>query len=222
MVGGVHAAIIAGVVLVAGLIGVQEVGKAQTFIEGYFRQDGTYVRPHFRYYRSAHPPASPEARGMVVPECGPASLASSRAMQAARELHTRNPYEFERWAISLVEGLFSNRRQRGDGGVDGRGYLSYRGEIYLVLAQVKGGKRPIGPAAIRAFSGVIEHAQATSGILIVFSRQSLTRGSWLEIYERNRDAFPMVVGQRLLPYLQVWSVEELMCQPVTLIGKLYD
>lgn len=209
------ASLVGAMVIVALAAVGAAVGTAQTFVDGYFRRDGTYVHPHFRYYRSL---PSERPQPLVEPLCGPGDLATPEAMRAARELHTRDPFEFESWAVSLIEGLNSNQQQRGDGGIDGRGYVSYRERNHLILAQVKGGRRSTGPVTIRAFSGVIERERADSGILIVFSRRSLTRGAWTEVYERNREAVAVIIGQRILPYLQVWSVEELMCKHATLIG----
>ena len=39
----------------------------------------------------------------------------------AKTLADLDKFRFERWAASLVDGMEANKRQRGDGGIDGRG-----------------------------------------------------------------------------------------------------
>lgn len=79
---------------------------------------------------------------------------------AARALFERSPFEFERWAVSLVGGT-PNERQTGDHGIDGRIYipLGSATKTATALVSVKGG-RSLAPAMVRDLIGTVE---ATSG-----------------------------------------------------------
>ena len=41
----------------------------------------------------------------------------------AQFMASSNPFLFERWAASLVDGMEANKKQRGDGGIDGWGRI---------------------------------------------------------------------------------------------------
>jgi len=91
----------------------------------------------------------------------PADLAS------ARRLAADNPFEFEKWSITRIDGLMPNKRQRGDAGIDGRGSLAVTPEkcdSSLVLAQVKGGKPSL--SHLRDFLHVVDREGAAIGIFI--------------------------------------------------------
>ena len=50
-----------------------------------------------------------------------------------------NSFQFERWAVSLVDGMEANKRQRRSKGIDGRGRIPIRkGKFIDMVSQVKG------------------------------------------------------------------------------------
>jgi len=63
-----------------------------------------------------------------------------RDIGGARALFKRNPFEFERWAVSMVDGQ-PNEKQVGDRGIDGviRYPLDGKGNTGRILVSVKGG-----------------------------------------------------------------------------------
>lgn len=89
-----------------------------------------------------------------------------RDVEGARALFHHNAFEFERWAVSLVNGQ-PNLRQVGDRGVDGviRFPIDARGGTGRALASVKGG-RQINPAMVRDLVGTVESQRAQMGVLI--------------------------------------------------------
>ncbi len=95
-------------------------------------------------------------------------------LQSARTLVKSDPYAFEHWAISLLEGYAPNDKQTGDGGIDGRGRLLNPpvGEDGLCVAQVKGGKP--GADALRAFLSQITGGAFSMGLFITLEKHNMT------------------------------------------------
>ena len=78
----------------------------------------------------------------------------------ARTLAGINPFHFERWAASLAPWVEANKRQRGDGGIDGRGRIPLRkGEFADVVSQVKGGGT--NPGHVQAFNGARQPSRSS-------------------------------------------------------------
>ena len=63
-----------------------------------------------------------------------------------------DPFRFERWAASLVDGMEANKKQHGDHGIDGWGRLPIKkGQFIDLVSQVKGGHT--NPGHVQAFNG---------------------------------------------------------------------
>ena len=123
-------------------------------------------------------------------------------VEGARLLLRNNPFDFEAWIVTSVDGLAANEVQVGDGGIDGRGrmFTVPDDETGLVLAQVKGGVHRIGAAGLRGHDGPRErhgghlrHLEARHNVQCPRGCQGDGR------VPRRRDA---------LPRLQFWSAEE--------------
>ncbi|AFA73678.1 methylase HpaI [Gordonia polyisoprenivorans VH2] len=96
-------------------------------------------------------------------------------LASANALFSKSPFDFERWAVSLVNAQ-PNQKQVGDKGIDGtaRFPLDAKGKLGKVLVSVKGGKS-INPSMARDLRGTVERtADAHMGILI--SLAEATRG----------------------------------------------
>lgn len=126
-----------------------------------------------------------------------------RDLDAARELFQRNPFEFEAWAVSLL-GMMPNEHQRGDRGIDGRGYAIDGEHRRLVLAQVKGGNR-IGSPSVRDLRGTIDREQAALGVLVVMGGDNLTGAAREEL-----DRTLVRIGESIYPRMQVLSIRDLL------------
>ncbi len=124
-------------------------------------------------------------------------------LESAKLLSDSNPFEFEKWAITRIEGLVPNQKQRGDRGIDGRGHLAYKPDDHdgnVVLAQVKGGK----PSAtqLRDFLHVVERENASIGIFVTL----------LDVPDRwkadVRQAGMVTMGVTEYPRVQCWSIAD--------------
>lgn len=93
---------------------------------------------------------------------------------SAAALFARNPFDFERWAVSRV-GAQPNEKQVGDRGIDGvaRFPLGGPSNFGRILVSVKGGKS-LNPAMVRDLSGTLSAEGAEMGILI--TQHPITRG----------------------------------------------
>ena len=80
----------------------------------------------------------------------------------ARFMAGSDPFRFERWAASLVDGMEANKKQRGDHGIDGWGRLPIKkGQFIDLVSQVKGGHT--NPSHVQAFNGARQQAGADPG-----------------------------------------------------------
>ncbi len=93
-------------------------------------------------------------------------------LDGARALFEANPFDFERWAVSMVDGQ-PNEKQVGDKGVDGivRFPLSQT-ETGRVVVSVKGGKT-VNPAMVRDLIGTVNTQRAQMGLLIIMKSRAV-------------------------------------------------
>ncbi len=121
-----------------------------------------------------------------------------KTAEDAHELADLDKFRFERWAASLVDGMEANRKQRADGGIDGRGRLAIRkGEFIDIVSQVKGGST--GPGDVQAFNGARQQASADLGIFTCFEER---------VTPRMRDAAASAGRFMDVPIIQIYTVED--------------
>jgi site-specific DNA-methyltransferase (adenine-specific) len=95
-------------------------------------------------------------------------------IHSARRLFLKDPFEFERWAVTLVDGQPNERgKQHGDRGIDG--VIRFAAELDRVsgrvekfgrsLVSVKGGKQ-LNPAMVRDLKGTVDREKAELGLLL--------------------------------------------------------
>ena len=90
-------------------------------------------------------------------------------LKGATDFAERNPFDFEKWAVTRIPGFAPNTVQRGDGGIDGRALIyGAAKEEHLCIAQVKGGKPSID--SLRAFFGMIAGGKAAIGVFITLEK----------------------------------------------------
>lgn len=96
-----------------------------------------------------------------------------RELEGAQAMFDKNPFDFERWAVSLVSGQ-PNEKQVGDRGIDGV-IRFHRDEksIGQILVSVKGG-RQLDPSMVRDLGGTVQSRKADMGLLVCLGRP--TRG----------------------------------------------
>ncbi len=124
----------------------------------------------------------------------------------ARSLFDKSPFEFERWAVSLVGGT-PNERQVGDKGIDGmaRFPVDGKGGVGRIAISVKGGGQ-LNPGMTRDLLGSLDHHEAVMGIMITL--EPPTRGM-MEV-ARNSGTYTNPLTQRDYPRVQIVTVAELL------------
>lgn len=128
-----------------------------------------------------------------------------RDLEGAQALFSRSPFEFERWAVSLVDGT-PNERQVGDLGIDGVvRFPTGTNSVGRALVSVKGG-RVVSPTALRDLVGTVGTQNAEIGILITLVPP--TRG--LLDAARHAGSYAWPVNERSYPKVQVLTVEKLL------------
>jgi len=94
----------------------------------------------------------------------PKVIGNPTSFTGAENLFKRSPLDFERWAVTRIDGIHPNDKQVGDHGIDGRGYLGPDNQ-YKTIISVKGGKQ-LNPAMIRDLVGTVSREEAAFGVLI--------------------------------------------------------
>jgi DNA modification methylase len=128
-----------------------------------------------------------------------------RDLRGARALFSKSPLDFQRWAVSLVEGT-PNERTTGDRGVDGvvRFIGDRQGQISRALVSVKGGS--VHPSDVRDLIGTIDTQRAEMGILVTLERP--TRGIVDAVHHSG--SYVWSVTGRAYPRIQVMTIEQLL------------
>ena len=96
-------------------------------------------------------------------------IGEPRDLHGARRLAAQDKYQFQYWALGLVNARPPGHTQRGrkgaDRGIDGIKYIDEgEGEICKIILQVKGGH--VGPSQIRDLKGTVERENAQIGAFI--------------------------------------------------------
>jgi len=149
-------------------------------------------------------------------------------LAAAHALFDRNPFDFERWAVSLVRGT-PNQKQVGDKGRDGlvRFYNGPKKKPGQVVVSVKGGKQ-LNPAMVRDLGGTVAHDDKVDGGILLtlwdptsgMKQEAQTSGNFTDmlgnsypkvqimtveqLLRGDRPTFPLVIP----PYTEARPVEE--------------
>lgn len=123
--------------------------------------------------------------------------------RAARAMFEKDPFEFERWAVTLVDGQPNERgKQQGDRGIDG--IIRFAAELNRnslkierlgrSLVSVKGG-RQLNPTMVRDLVGTINREKAELGLMLTLElptagmiKEARDAGSYL--WEWNGQEYP--------------------------------
>ena len=123
----------------------------------------------------------------------------------AEALFHENPFDFERWAVSLVNGQ-PNEKQVGDKGIDGRvRFYADKDRIGTVVVSVKGGKQ-VAPTMMRDLVGTVQNQKADMGLLILLSNP--TRGM-TEIADHS-GTYTVPMTGATFPRIQIVTVADLL------------
>ena len=126
---------------------------------------------------------------------------------SARALWEQDPYQFQFWAVSLLEAQPQQEQRRGaDRGIDGLVYFvdGPRRTLHKVVIQVKGGH--VSSPQIRDLKGVVERENAALGLFI--SLEEPTRDMRTEA--ASGGLFHSDLWDRDYPKIQVRTVAEML------------
>ena len=126
---------------------------------------------------------------------------------SARALWEQDPFQFQFWAVSLLEAQPQDQQRRGaDRGIDGLLYFidGPRRTPQKVVVQVKGGSTQVRD--IRDLKGVVEREKAALGLFI--SLQEPTRPMREE--EASGGFYRSDLWQRDFPKIQLRTIDQLL------------
>ena len=91
-------------------------------------------------------------------------------LDGARDLAERDKYQFQWWAVSLVDAVPYGGKKRGaDSGIDGWRYMaSGRNTVSRCIVSVKGGEH-VSVQMVRDLRGVMEREKAEAGLFITLA-----------------------------------------------------
>ena len=128
----------------------------------------------------------------------PKVIGNPSSFTSAENLFKRSPLDFERWAVTRIDGIHPNAKQTGDKGIDGKGYLGPKGE-YKTIVSVKGGKQ-LNPAMVRDLKGIVEREKATFGVLLLIHQPTQDM-----IHEASVSG-EVEIGLSRFPKIQIWTI----------------
>ncbi|MET0308690.1 MAG: DNA methyltransferase [Sphingomonas sp.] len=126
-------------------------------------------------------------------------------LASAEDLARRDKYQFQWWAVSMVDAMpFGGRKKGADGGIDGIIYFKPDGRrTERALVSVKGGDN-VGVQMIRDLHSVIEREKASIGVFITKSLPTSAMEKEAASVGRFEDGWG-----RTYPRLQILTLAEL-------------
>ena len=126
---------------------------------------------------------------------------------SARALWEQDPYQFQFWAVSLLEAQPQSEQRRGaDRGIDGALYFidGPRRATQKVVVQVKGGR--VSSPQVRDLKGVVEREKAAVGLFI--SLEPPTRDMRAEA--ASGGFYHSEIWQQDYPKIQLRTIDEML------------
>lgn len=123
-------------------------------------------------------------------------------IDGARDLANRDKYQFQWWAVSLVEAQpFGGKKKGADSGIDGLIYFrSDAKTTERAIVSVKGGDH-VGVPMVRDLKGVMERERAPIGVFLTLAgptKPMIAEAASAGFYE---------LGNRKYPRLQIITIE---------------
>lgn len=128
-------------------------------------------------------------------------------IEGARDLAQRDKYQFQWWAVSLVDAVPYGGKKRGaDSGIDGWRYMaSDKNTVARAIVSVKGGEH-VSVQMVRDLRGVMEREKAEAGLFITLAEP--TRPMQEEAAKAG--LFDSQFGGKRHPRLQIMTVGALL------------
>lgn len=129
-----------------------------------------------------------------------------KSILAAQDLAERDKYQFEWWAVSLVNAVpFKGKKKGADSGIDGLVYFkTEKKKTEKAIVSVKGGKN-ISVAMIRDLKAVVDREKAKIGLFV-----TLTPPTKPMAKEAVAAGFYDSKGFGKFPKIQILTVEDLL------------
>lgn len=137
-------------------------------------------------------------------------------MAGARDLAARDKYQFQWWAVSLVEAQpYGGKKKGADGGIDGVIYFKEdKKATRRVIVSVKGGAH--GVAQVRDLKGVLEREKEPLGLFITLEKPTQPM-----IAEAASAGFYETLGKKM-PRIQIATIEDLLAGKRPILPGLID
>lgn len=141
----------------------------------------------------------------------PRVIGAPRDLAAAQNLASRDPFQFETWAVTRLDGFRPNRIQTGDSGVDGEMRFAKPSSQGIradktgkAIAQVKAGRWTL--TDLRALIGAMENPRSPAelGVFIVLEQP----GSRSQAPTIAAQAGLVRIDGREYPRVQIWSISD--------------
>jgi site-specific DNA-methyltransferase (adenine-specific) len=124
-------------------------------------------------------------------------------IDGARDLATRDKYQFQWWAVSLIDAQpYGGKKKGADSGIDGLIYFrSDAKTTERAIVSVKGGEH-VGVPMIRDLKGVLDREKASIGVFLTLAAPThpmIAEAASTGFYE---------LGGRKYPRLQIITIED--------------
>lgn len=126
-------------------------------------------------------------------------------MESAEALAKQDKYQFQWWAVSLVNAVpFGGKKKGADGGIDGYIYFKPDGKkTEAAIVSVKGGEN-VSVAMIRELAHVVDSQQAKMGIFITLAEPTGPMKT-----EAVEAGFYKPPYHEKVPKIQIFNIQEL-------------
>ncbi|MGI9087347.1 MAG: restriction endonuclease, partial [Chthoniobacterales bacterium] len=128
-------------------------------------------------------------------------------LEGARNLALRDKYQFQWWAVSLVEAQpFQGKKKGADTGIDGVKFFRDldRKEVRKIIVSVKGGEN-VGPTMVKDLIATLAHQKGDIGLFI-----TLTAPTRAMITEATAAGFYISASGKKFARIQLLTIEGLL------------
>ncbi len=127
-------------------------------------------------------------------------------LDGARDLAKRDAYQFQWWAVSLVDAVpYGNKKKGADGGIDGLIYFKTDNKTTeKTIVSVKGGEN-VGVGMIRDLIATVEREKAKMGLLITLAEPTSAMRK-----EAVTSGYYRTEAQGDFAKIQIVTIEELL------------
>lgn len=143
----------------------------------------------------------------AFPECKFDTLGTPKDFESAANLAERDKYQFQWWALSLIDAQpYKDKKKGADGGIDGQIFFDDDGSLRKILVSVKGGMN-VSVSMIRDLIGTIKNNKADIGIFL-----TLTKPTKPMVVEALNAGFyeSEFFSDKEYPRIQILTIEGLM------------